>query len=65
MDQTKSRYIIITTNKSECKNTFPNTFTYSTSMTEGGDTCNTLDSSHSAVVILVIVTLPYIVNDTK
>ena len=65
MDKTKNRYMIITANKSEYKNAFPNTFTYSTSMSEGGVTINKTDASHSGVVILVIVALPNIVNDSR
>ena len=54
MDKTKNCYMIITANKSECKNAFANTFTYSTSMPEGGDNNNKPDTSHSGVVILAI-----------
>ena len=65
MDKTKNRYMIITANKSECKNAFPNTFTYSTSMTERCVTLNKTDASHSGVVILVIVALPNIINNSR
>ena len=57
--------MIITANTCECKNAFPNIFTYITTISEGGDSSNKTNTSCSGVVILVIIILPHIINDTK
>ena len=49
--------------KDECTKSFPNVFTFSTSISEASGNTNRGNSSHSGIVILIIATLPIYIHD--